>query len=433
MIRSVLANGKIAAISALPNNEGNTFGLPPIVRNTIAFLGAEASNRVTRIIGMVFVARLLSPEMFGIAALVLTSHELLKVGTQNGIGQMIIKAKAADLEATCLRAHQLNFRICQLIAGLQIFVGAILAVAFENPSLMLMSGIMALVFLGMPFGLVRLFRAARRDDVHLMARISHRQNSADNFLMLIFAVAGFSAWALVLPKVLTMPIWVMGARASDNWKPTRSVQPLPLKEFRGFCVPIVISEFMKSCAQNVDKLLIAAILGVEALGIYFFAYNAGLGLTTTLGRAISNCLMPHLCTAKRAGKSAAAVWKGLTPTLFGGAALLFLSQAAAALFYVPIVFGEQWREYTIAVSILCLAAMPRFLTESTAQLLRSVGKANIESIINTTIASLTLIALAIGAYSGGILGAVIAITATAWIIEPALAVAGYKFSKKASS
>ena len=189
---------------------------------------------------------------------------------------------------------------------------------------------------------------------------------------------------------------------------------------------------MKSSAQNADKLLIAAILGVEALGIYFFAYNAGLGLTATLGRAISNCLMPHLCTAQRAGKSAAAVWKGLTPTLFGGAALLFLSQAAAALLYVPIIFGEQWREHTMVVFILCLAATPRFLTESTAQLLRSLGKSDIESKINAVIASLTMIALAMGAHLGGVFGAVVALTITSWAVEPALAIAGYKLAKKVS-
>ena len=123
-----------------------------LLRNILAFLGAEASNRVTRVLAMVFVARLLSPEMFGLAALVLTSHELLKVGTQNGIGQMIIKADSENLEATCLRAHHLNFQICLLIAALQVTVGVALAVIFENPSLMFMSGIMAFVFLGMPFG-----------------------------------------------------------------------------------------------------------------------------------------------------------------------------------------------------------------------------------------------------------------------------------------
>jgi len=405
----------------------------PLFRNIRSFMGAEFSNRVTRILAMIFVARALSPEMFGIAATILITHELTKILTANGIGQMIIASDDNNLESVCHRAHQLNFLACFSAAFIQCAAGAMLALWLNNISIFYMSICLSLVFAGMPFGLVRIFRAARRNDLHVMARINHRQITADNFLTLALAIAGFGAWAMVLPKALTMPIWLIGARASDSWVPNSKIKSVPIESFSTYCRPFLLTEALKAGRIHLDKAIVGSILGIEALGIYFFAINAGLGFATTFSRLMADCLMPHICTAVRDGKDAIAAWKKITPLLMGAGTALFTFQAAMAPFYVPLVFGSQWADYGIIVALLCLAATPRLLSDCTSQLARTTKNTSPETVSTAFITATSICILTISTLIGGLLGAAIALPLAAWLFEPAAAFWLYKTIRKGHS
>ena len=391
------------------------------IRNLSAFATAEAANKITRIVAMVVIARSLSVEAIGIAAVALTSFELIRIITNNGVGQMIVRAGDNELEGVCARAHQLNFVICGGAALLQLAAGAILWRFTQTPALFAMSACLALVFIGMPFGLVRIFRAIRRNRMDLVARINFYQVSSDNALSLMLAFCGFGAWALVLPKLLTFPVWLVGARRADGWRPAAGVAPAPVETFRTFCGPVLATETLKGLRLHLDKAVIASLLGVEALGVYFFAFNAGLGLAQTLSLAFSACLYPQLCKALRQGENVAAIWTRATGVFLSLASTLFAFQIAAASIYVPLVFGENWRASVPVVMILCLAAAPRFLSDCASQLARVSKLTSLET--KTTFVSWlgSMGAIAAGAASGGLAGAAIGLAAAAWVIEPAAA------------
>ena len=399
-------------------------------QNLGAFAAAEVANKISRIVAMIFIARSLSVEAIGIAALALTSFELIRIVTNNGVGQMIVRADDDALESICKRAHQVNFFLCGFAGALQLCAGLLLSLLTENVTFFYMGACLAFVFFGMPFGLVRIFRAMRRNQMDVVARINFQQVSADNALSLCLAVSGFGAWALVLPKLLTFPIWLIGARRADDWTPKASVSPADLTAFRSFCLPVLATEALKGLRLHLDKAIIAGLLGVEALGVYFFAFNAGLGLAQTLSLAFSACLYPQLCSLGQRGAALAQAWTKFTGLFLVGASGLFLVQIAAAPFYVPLIFGESWRETTPIVVLLCLAAAPRFLSDCTSQLARAANLTRLETLLTLVSSSTTLIGIAVGAMVGGLGGAALGIVFAAWIVEPVGAFVMRKFVKE---
>ena len=388
------------------------------IRNLSVFAAAEIANKATRILAMVIIARSLTVEAIGIAALAITSFELIRIITNNGIGQMIVRSDDASLESVCNRAHQLNFIFCGGAAALQVMVGVCLWQLTQTPVFLGMSICLALVFLGMPFGLVRIFRTMRRNKMDVVARINFQQVSSDNALSLILALLGFGAWALVLPKLLTFPIWLIGARCSDNWRPKPQVTPASYSDFRKFCAPILATETLKGVRLHADKAIIAGILGVEALGLYYFAFNAGLGLAQTVSMAFSACLYPQLCKIGRNYDHVVAVWTKITGVFLAGALFVFGMQIIAAPLYVPLVFGEAWRITVPIVTVLCLAAVPRFLSDCASQLARASRLTQLETGVTLISSIATMTAIAIGAQLSGLFGAAIGLVMAAWIVEP---------------
>lgn len=406
------------------------FNDSPFGRNLRAFGSAEIVNKLTRIAAMVVIARSISAEAMGAAAIALTSFELIRIITNNGIGQMIVKAEDKNLEAVCARAHQLNFIVCIVAGLLQMIVGFTLWRLTGTDTLFYMGVFLSSIFFGMPFGLVRIFRAMRRNRMDIVAKINFFQISADNLLALVLAIAGFGAWALVAPKFLTFPIWLIGARRSDDWRPSRNTALAPLNEFREFCLPVCATEALKGLRMHLDKALIVALLGVEALGVYFFAFNAGLGLAQTLSAAFAACLYPQLCNALREEKDVVAVWTNVTGLFLTLASGLFVFQIAAAPFYVPLVFGEQWASVVPFVVILCLAAGPRFLSDCASQLARVHELTQLEACVTFVSCASSMAAILIGALGYGLMGAVTGLAVAAWVIEP---VAAFLIRRKAKS
>ena len=386
-------------------------------KNLLAFGGAEMAIKLSRIVAIIFVARSLSAEAMGAAAICLSCHELIRLLTNNGVSQFVIRSEAQVLEVASARAHQLNWVFCLSAALIQVCVGAVTALLFNDGAYLAMGAALSLVFVGMPFGLVRIFRAMRRNRMDIVARINMFQVSADNILCLVLAVSGFGAWALVAPKILTFPIWLVLARRSDDWTPSDRPQYAPLSSTLAFCLPILMTESVKGLRLHVDKLLIGGLLGVEALGVYYFAYSCGLGFSQTLTTAFASVVYPHLCNKARENQDMVAHWRQVAGWAFACGLCVFGAQAAAAQFYVPIVFGVQWTTAAPIAAILCLAAPPRLLGECASQLARATGVTQAETRYFVLSSILSIAAITVGAAMAGLIGAAVGLALGAWICE----------------
>lgn len=158
---------------------------------------------------------------------------------------------------------------------------------------------------------------------------------------------------------------------------------MPLKHFLRFGVAVLGVELVKALRLQSDKLVIGWLLGAEALGLYFMAFNAGLGLATSFSLAFSTVLFPHLCSASnRALALRQALFLGI-----GFIAPAVVAQALLAPVYVPILFGPGWEAAHGIVSILCLAAIPGVVWTAAAGWLRAENRPGVEFAATTALAA----------------------------------------------
>ncbi|MEO9498896.1 oligosaccharide flippase family protein [Parasphingorhabdus sp.] len=361
-----------------------------------AYGSAELLVRVIRIVAVIVIARAVSPEIMGLAALSLSLFELVRVLANAGIGQKIILASASQLPATANTAHRLFWIWCMLVAIVQLCVAALLHIAFEQTDAALMLAVLSAVYLFMPGGLVQVFLLMRDGKMATTARIAASQTIADHLLTMIFVILWPSAWAIVLPKLLTAPIWLIAVRRARSWKYNAAKGTAPARYFVTFSLGVLGSEMLTASRMHLDKLVVGSVLGVKALGIYYFAFNAGLGITTSFVTAFSTILFPHLCEVKDGVQRL----QRYRRSFFLGAVIFFpliLAQAAFAPIYVPLVFGQQWNDAAPLVSILSLAAIPIFFGAANTAWLRASGRISADLMIVAFTTSATLLYFALGA------------------------------------
>lgn len=374
-------------------------------RNVGWLTGAEFVSRFGRIIAAIILARQLDAVAFGIAAIALTIFEITRVFTENGIGASVVRARDEDYDRTANTARRLMWGVCLALAFIQIVAGLIVEWILPGRQAGVMVAMLGLVFLIMPFGVMHAYALLRAERMKELAAINTAQVASDHVLTAVLAILGFGAWAIVLPKLLTAPIWLVGMLRTKAWTPNLSAGFAPIAGILRFSWPVLGSELMCACRDQLDKFIVSLMFGVEALGLYYFAFNAGLGVSTALNRAFSNAVYPHLCAARdQLGAYRKALRNLGIPFI-----IVYGAQAALALVYVPIVFGQAWASAAPLVAILCLGGPARLLVDAARMKARAEGSSGRDFRISIGLTVSVLLPFALCAQQGLAVAAIISV------------------------
>ncbi len=376
-------------------------------------LGAgELFVRVSRIVTTIVLARTLDAAALGVAAVALATFELVRVLGNNGIGQMVVRASDERVAAICNTAWRLTVGLSLAMALIQLVAGVVIAHVMGRPELVVMIGCLAGVFVVYPFSLVHSWLLQRQYRMGAISGIAAIQVGIDNLLTAGFAIAGLGEWSIVLPKLLTAPIWLIGMRMAVAWRPDPTAGYAGVGEICRYAAPILFSEMLVAVRFNLDKLIVGSMLGLEALGVYYFAFSAGYGLSLVLTSALAAASFPHLADHRIGRDVLVQRFDHALTHLAMPISLLIIVQAVAVPYYVPVLFGAKWEPMTMVVAVLCLSAATKSWHDLSTQLLRAAGKPGVELVANVAFTIVFLAFLTLGLCYGLLAGVTMLTIAT---------------------
>ncbi len=360
-------------ISRLKQKLSNRF-----IRNFGWMGGAELFNRFSRLLTVVVLARVLNSYDYGLAAIVLTVIEFGTVFTLNvGISGKLIQTSKEDLDELCETAYWMLWILAVGLCLLQVVFAFPIALFYSETKLILPICISALMYLGLPFYAVQFALLNRENRLSVSALCNVVFGFGSNILTVVFALMGFGMWAIVLPIVIMSPTWIVLSRLNHAWRPSKPFTLYRWHEITNFAADVLGVELLTKLRANLDYLLIGPFLGVEALGIYFFAFNAGLGTSLSIISALTNSLFPHLCDVR---EDLTQLRKQYNSSLKASASIMIPIiglQTFLAPLYVPLVYGQKWESAIPILMLICLSAFPRPFAESASILLRTVGETRV--------------------------------------------------------
>jgi O-antigen/teichoic acid export membrane protein len=374
------------------------------IRN-IGWLGAaELLNRFLRLGTTVTLARVLTPYDYGLAAVILTTQEIANVFTlRSGLGAKLIQAPAEDLEVLCNTAYWMNWILCISMFILQCAIAWPVAWFYGNSAVVLPICVIGLQYLLLPTFAVQGTLIFRENRMNIPAICNALQSLVMNSLTIVLALRGFGFWAIVLPILLTVPIWVMVNRANHPWRPTGKFSLMRWRELASFAANFLGVELLTKVRANVDYLLVGRFLGIEALGMYYFAFNAGLGISLSVIQSLTWSIYPHLCEVRDQFQTMRNRYFKSLKTIACVIIPLVLVQSTLAPIYVPIVFSSKWISAIPILILVCLSAIPRPFAEAASMLLQTVDRGRIDLYWNTIFTGIFILALLVG-MSWGIYG-----------------------------
>jgi PST family polysaccharide transporter len=171
------------------------------------------------------------------------------------------------------------------------------------------------------------------------------------------ALAGFGPWAVVANLVestleATVHVWIL-----LDWRPQASFSRESARDLGGFSGRVFSASVLAWGDQNIDKALVGRYVGANPLGSYSLAYAAMLLPLTTLGRSFNQVLSPAFSRIQADRRRLEQAWLRSKRVSVAVVAPAMLALVVLAPDFVPVVFGDQWKDAVVPLQLLCIGGV----------------------------------------------------------------------------
>jgi PST family polysaccharide transporter len=333
----------------------NSKGLTHYVVNGLLWTVSGAGLRgLLQMVILVLLARLLSPDDFGLVGAALVVVGFSNIFSQLGIGPALVQRSSID-ENHIRTAFAITLCFGAFLTALVWTGSAHIARFFQMPQLESILHIMALLFIVQSFSVVSesLLRRKLKFDVIAKGEVL----SYAFGYCLVGAVMGLmklGVWALVGAHLAQAVV----KNLIYFFMEPHPIRPLfnskAIKEIMGFGVGVSLSRIGNYFANQGDRMVIGKWLGPEPLGIYGRAYQLVLVPANLLGLTVNKVLYASVSSIQDEQQRYATAYLRCIAAL----ALLLLPVSALWIALSPeivlLVLGPKWQAAIIPLQILSL-------------------------------------------------------------------------------
>jgi O-antigen/teichoic acid export membrane protein len=362
-------------------------------------LASLVINQALRLVTLVVLARALSPQEFGLAAMALAVWSAVNVFTDLALAAALIQRPEIDERdrSTAFWAGSLSGLILAL-AGLA--ASGAVAAFFDEPDVQWLFAALGLGAFVASLASTHIALLTRAMDFRTLELISMSATFTGAVAGVGLAFAGAGAWAIVVSSLVTSLVTCALAWRLSAWRPQLLFSRESLRRLAGFASLLSATRLVVAVQRTADRLLIGRFLGAPALGVYTVPASIVFLPAARLVDPIRSVLFPAFSKLQRSPSELAEAWLRVTRLVCTLLAPVLLLLAAAADEIVAIALTSRWSEAAPVLRILALAGLFQLAAAMNAVVLTALGRLSTVLRVFCLSAALSVVGFAIGRSHG---------------------------------
>ena len=304
----------------------------------------------------IILARLLSPDDYGIIAMPLVFLAIAQCIIDSGFSTALIR-KPELTEDDLSTAFYFNIGIGILCYAVLFFSSPLIADFYHTPILSSLLKVTALAVLFNPLCAVQQAILTRKIDFKTQAIVSLSGAVVSGIVGLYMAYNGFGVWSLVFQQVggyvmRTILLWVLG-----KWKPKRKWSWESFHYLWGFGSKLLGSALLDTIYNNIYPIVIGKYFSTNDLGNYTRAQQFSTLPSSNVTGVLQRVTFPVLSSIQNEDERLA---KNYRKILKLSAFLIFplmLMLSAIADPLVRVLLTDKWEGCIILLQIICFSMM----------------------------------------------------------------------------
>jgi PST family polysaccharide transporter len=369
------------------------------VRGGINTMTAQGVRFVLQIAGTMILARLLTPNDYGLIAMVAVVVGFAGMFKDAGLSMATVqKDKITHEQISTL--FWINVLI-SVVLGLCVLVGSPLIAAFYGkPELTAITAVLSISFIISGLSIQHAALLQRHMRFGSLAMVNITAQVITLTMTILLALYGWRYWALVGGSLTTALFTVGLTFFFCPWVPSRMQKGTGVRNMLKFGGHLTGFNFINYFSRNLDNILIGKFIGADSLGLYGKAYQIVYLPLTNIRNPINAVAFPVLSKLQNDPERFRRYYGKIVFML------AFCSMPAMAFCImfpeelIRLIFGEQWLGMKAVFRLLAIAGYTQAVTGTRGMLLLACGRSGLYFKLGAVGALLAVTGFGIGIFWG---------------------------------
>ncbi|EAW36468.1 lipopolysaccharide biosynthesis protein [Lyngbya sp. PCC 8106] len=366
-----------------------------VVWSVIQNWGSQAGSLIVFLI----LARLLTPEAFGLIGLANVFLAFMRIFLEQGFSQALIQRQEIEPEEldTAFWTHVVSGLLLTIISFL---LSGFIAGIFDQPKLIPIIQCFSFLFFFKSLSHVHKAILSREFAFKVMAVRTIIGITIGGIVGIVMALSGFGVWSLVSQQFIYEAVEVFIIWGAIDWRPKLRFSFKHLRSLLSFGSNILALKFLSFFNKRTDNLLIGYFLGEVALGYYMIAFRVLEVMNQLLISTTKQVALPTFSRLQTEPERFRQAFYKVTLFTSLIAFPTFLGMIIFTPELVLVLFGEQWLPSVPVMQILAFAGIINAISFFNSSVFIAMGKPSWKLKVSLLNAILNFIACLLAVKSG---------------------------------
>lgn len=343
------------------------------VRGGTATLAGQGGRVLLRTVSVAILARLLTPDAYGLIAMVTAVTGFVEVFKDLGLSIATVQNRAINhTQVSTLFWINTGLGLC--IALLIAILAPAIAWFYGEPSLTWIALGLASTFIFSGLAVQHQALLRRQMRFAALAWIEIISSGAGVVAAIIAAWHGMGYWALVLMELATAGAYMIGVWLACGWRPGLPERRSDVRAMLGFGANVTGFNIVNYFARNADNLLIGKFCGSNILGLYSRAYALLMLPISQIRGPLQAVALPALSRIQDDPKRFERYYAKLVSVVAFVTMPLTVFLAVCARGVVGLLLGDQWQAVSPIFQVLAIAGLIQPVATTKGLVLLSLGQ-----------------------------------------------------------
>lgn len=316
-------------------------------------LNSGATQVLSLLLG-IFLARLLSPDDYGIVGILAIFIAIAGNLQSSGFTQGLINLKAPtrrDYSAVFWFNIIASFSIYTIL----FFSAPLIADYFHQPALLKLSRLIFLGFVISSFGIA--------PSAYMYKNMMNRENAIiaiaasliSGLTGIALAYCGYGYWSLAWQQLTYVAVTTVSRYYCTRFCPMFDFDFSPIKKMFGFSVKILLTNIINTVSTNVLTFIFGRLYPISQVGNFYQAFKWDTMASGVVSGAVAQVAQPVMVDIREDNEREVRVFRKMTrvTAMFSFAVMFGLALVAKEFIHVTI--GEKWADCVPLLQILCVS------------------------------------------------------------------------------
>lgn len=367
-------------------------------------IGVQSLNFISQI----YIANLLSPEEFGLFAILLIVSNFTLLFKDLGLTRALIYNDFHETSDTIHTVFFINLFFGLFLTGIILIASPFISTFFSNEDLIPMLMAYSITILLTTIGGVHKAQLIKSLKFKSIAVIDNISNLIVIVVSIKLAISGFGIWSLIVGGILRSILMTTMTIFTSSYKLKIIFQPKTIIPIMRYSISTSLNTITNYFMRNSDNFMIGKFLNNTSLGVYNFAYRIVFVPITNISGAIKDVLFPSFSSIKKDKIKLSDAYCGTIQSVALISIPIYIMLSISSENFVYIFLGDKWNSMIEVLSILSLIAIPQTIFTFNGTIFNSIGKPQIPLRINLISLPFYIIGFYLGLKINGLMGLIYA-------------------------